>query len=198
MSRLCLALAALSLGACQGIMPEPDFERMIWQHHYLPFQTAPYFADKRVMRPLPTGTVPNNAVLGKPDLTEGMVKGAYVKNFPIPITKHVIERGRNRYETFCAVCHGMRGDGVSEVAHNMELRKPPVLSGDRVRAFEVGRIFRIASYGYGIMPSYAHELSPEDRWAVVAYVKALGMSQEIALSELPPDVRQEAERNLPK
>ncbi len=198
MKSLSFALAMFALGGCQGVLPEPDFERMIWQHHYLPFQTAPYFADKRVMRPLVPGTVSFGTVIGKPDLTEGMVDGKYVEHFPIKVTHPVLERGRNRFEIFCAACHGMRGDGVSEVANNMELRRPPVLTTERVRGFAPGRIFRIASYGYGIMPSYAHELSTEDRWAVVAYVKALGLSQEIALNQLPPAVRQEAERNLPK
>lgn len=198
-ARACLlGAAALALGAaaCQGVLPEPDFERMIDQRNYRPYTEAPRFPDDRAMRPPPEGTIDRGRIVGRPELTDGVVAGRYVTGSPIPVDGALLARGRDRFELFCAACHGLRGDGISEVARHMELRKPPSLVTDEVRAFPPGRVFQVISLGYGLMPSYAAELPVADRWATVAYLGALQLSQGAALAALPPDVRAAAERSL--
>ncbi len=93
---------------------------------------------------------------------------------------------------YCAACHGLAGDGDSPVARNMALRKPPSLHEPRIRALPAGRLYAVVRDGYGLMPSYAEELSVGERWAVVAYVRALQLSQGARLAELPPELRSEA------
>ena len=188
--------AILVAGGSCGVLPEPDLERMISQRNYRPFVSAPYFADDRAMRQPPEGTIDRQRVIGRPALTDGAVAGQYVTASPVPVDRALLERGENRFDIFCAACHGQLGSGISEVARHMELRKPPSLVEDPVTAFPPGRLFRVISLGYGLMPSYAAELPVRDRWATVAYLRALQLSQSAPLAKLPPDVRAEAERAL--
>jgi hypothetical protein len=187
------ALAAPCLGACEGMLPEPDFNRMIAQRNYRAFTEAPQFPDGRAMRPPPAGTVSRDRVIGHPELTDGVADGRYVDRIPLPVSREVLERGRTRFDIFCAACHGARGDGVSPVAEVMVLRKPPSLLAPPVTQFPPGRVFSVVSLGYGLMRSYASELPVADRWAIVAYLQALQLSQGVALDALPADVRAEAQ-----
>lgn len=197
LAQLFPALAVcVAAGACQGVLPEPDFERMIDQRNYRPYTEAPRFADDRAMRPPPEGTIDRRRVLGRPDLTDGVVAGRYLTESPIPVDAALLARGRDRFDVFCAACHGLRGDGISEVARHMEMRKPPSLLVEPVRSFPPGRVFQVISLGYGLMPSYAADLPVDDRWATVAYLRALQLSQAAPLAALPADVRATAERNL--
>jgi mono/diheme cytochrome c family protein len=111
-----------------------------------------------------------------------MVDGAYVADFPLEIDVADVRWGRTRFEIFCATCHGTLGTGQTQVAENMRLRKPPSLHSAAIRAYPPGRIFAVISRGYGLMPSYAGQLSVADRWAVVAYVQALQLSQDFSLT----------------
>jgi mono/diheme cytochrome c family protein len=115
----------------------------------------------------------------------------------VPVTPDLLLAGQARFETFCAPCHGVRGDGRSTVAANMDLRRPPPIAGRAARALPPGRIYQVVHEGYGLMRSYADDLlSPEERWAVVAYLMALDLSRGVPLSSLPPSLRAEAERHL--
>ena len=194
--RLLPVIALFFSSGCQGVLPEPDFERMLTQRNYRPYEQAPYFADNRAMRPPPEGTIDRKRIIGRPELTDGVVAGRYLTASPIPVDGALLGRGRDRFDVFCAACHGLRGDGASEVARHMELRKPPSLLEDPVRAFPPGRVFQVISLGYGLMPSYAAELPLNDRWAIVAYLRALQFSQGAELAALPADVRAAAERSL--
>jgi mono/diheme cytochrome c family protein len=108
-----------------------------------------------------------------------------------------VERGRRRFETFCAPCHGVLGDGRARVAANMTLRQPPSLVGERARSFAAGRIFQVITQGYGLMPRYSDEMpATDDRWAVVAYLRALQTSRGVAARSLPPALRARAEEEL--
>ena len=192
-----VTVVSLTLGgACQGVVPEPDFERMLTQRNVRPYEEARFFADNRAMRPPPEGTIDRGRMVGRPALTDGVAGGGYVRALPVPIDAALVARGRDRFELFCAACHGLRGDGVSEVARQMELRKPPSLLDEPVRGFPPGRVFQVISLGYGLMPSYAAELPVADRWATVAYLGALQLSQATPLAQLPPAVRAAAQRSL--
>jgi mono/diheme cytochrome c family protein len=190
---LAICLAALAAAGCEGVLPEPDFERMQHQRGYRPFERSVQFEDGRVMRPPPLGTIPRGQILGQPGLTRGVLRsGAYATEIPIALTRAVLGRGRDRFDIYCAPCHGVRGDGDSMVASNMSLRRPPSLIDDPVTSFPPGRVFQVVSVGYGLMPAYEVHLSISDRWAVVAYLRALQRSQRVQLWDLPPDQRTRA------
>jgi len=193
-ARLGLGLGLVStlaaLEGCEGVLPEPDFERMLYQRGYRPFEASAQFDDGRVMRPPPAGTIARGEVLGQPALTRGVLpSGKYAVEIPLPLTGPLLERGRDRFDITCAPCHGARGDGISMVASNMTLRRPPSLLDDPVPSFPPGRVFEVESLGYGLMPAYDGHLSVSDRWAVVAYLRALQRSQRTRLADLPPDQR---------
>jgi mono/diheme cytochrome c family protein len=96
--------------------------------------------------------------------------------------------GRTRFEIHCAICHGLVGDGVSLVATQMSLRPPPNLH--QLRNPGPGHVFQVVSEGFGLMPPYAAQLTPRERWAVVAYLQALQRSQAGTLADAPPDIQQ--------
>jgi mono/diheme cytochrome c family protein len=192
MRRLLLALAVCG---CDPI-PSPNLERMIRQENDRPYAETPFFADRRVLRIPPEGTVPTDRVLGNPLLRDGAADGRYADRVPLPVDRTLLVRGRDRFDIYCAVCHGTRGDGVSDVAVRMELRKPPSLTDAVARAFPPGRVYQAIAKGYGVMPSYAAALPLYDRWAIVGYLRALQLSQDVALAKLPPALRREAEEAL--
>ena len=189
-------LVGVAAGGCEDVLPEPDLERMIEQPSFRAYEAAPWFADGRAMRPPPLGTIPRGRALEPSPLTEGRVEGTYVDDVPLEISRPLLLRGRDRYQRFCAPCHGPDGTARTPVARDMQLRPPPSLLSDRVRAFPAGQIFQVISLGYGLMPSYAEVLPVPDRWAVVAYLEALQLSQATPLEALPPRIRQEATRAL--
>nr|HEX4316792.1 cytochrome c [Kofleriaceae bacterium] len=106
-------------------------------------------------------------------------------------TRAELMRGEDRFERFCAPCHGLAGDGDSAVARAMARRKPPSLVDATVRAFPDTRIETAISHGYGLMPAYAGELVPRDRWAIVDYVRAL-QSRDVAIDSLTPQQQEAA------
>jgi hypothetical protein len=170
---------------------------MIDQRRYRSYQASDLFADRRVMRTPPPDTVPRERPRASSAFASGLDdSGHYVAEIPLPLTHALFAKGRTRFGIFCAPCHGVRGDGISSVASNMTLRKPPSLLSDGARSFPPGRIFQVITRGYGLMRPYAGELDIEERWAVVAYMRALELSQNVALDDLPPSLRGEAEEAL--
>ena len=196
-ARAAVVIVALFAAAgCEGVLPEFDWQQMIDQPKLQPYEASSLFADGRAMQPPPAGTVPYGADGARAALAHGFVDGKYVERAPLPLTRELFAVGRFGYDTYCAACHGLDGSGRSAVADNMELRKPPPLVAEPVTRFPVGRIFEVAGNGYGLMPSYAAELSPRERWAVVAYVRALQVAHGVPLDALPPPMRSEAEHEL--
>lgn len=187
-----LIAAALALASCDRV----DFERMIEQPSYRSYESSDRFDDGMAMRRPPDGTIPRSQPLGLREVVEGTSETGYVETIPVEVSRGVLERGRDRYRVFCAACHGARGDGQSQVAENMKLRKPRSLHEPGVRESPPGRIYGVVARGYGLMPAYDDKLSLDDRWAVVAYVQALQLSQNAKLSELPAPLREEAEQWL--
>lgn len=194
-----LALALLA-SACdtKGVFVPLDigFNRMIHQKRVDAFETNSFFADDRAMRTPPAGTVPEETPAGSPMLTKGAEDGKYAPVIPVKVDQKLLARGRDRFTIYCAVCHGGDAGGESVVADKMQLIRPPSFHQPFIRAFPPGRLYQIIAEGYGMMPSYAPQLSIHDRWAVVAYVKALQLSQHAKVSDLPPDVRTAAEEHL--
>jgi mono/diheme cytochrome c family protein len=175
------------------------FERMIRQTKYMAFQVGPFFPDGRAMRTPPGGTVPRGVIIETLVLTQGIAVGPKLEvrpgggsaDFPFPLTDEVLRLGQKRFDITCAACHGVAGDAASTVATKMQLRPPPSLHQAEIRAYTPGQLFRVVTEGYGLMPSYATLLNWEERWAVVAYVKALQLSQSATVGTLPAAVRGE-------
>jgi hypothetical protein len=182
---------------CENSGTSRDFERMVNQSYFLPYAESDFFPDRRAMRDPPRGTLSAERMQLPPALERGIVDDRYVDKNPVLLTTAFVEMGRRRFGVFCAPCHGIQGNGVSVVAQKMTLREPPSLLSDRIRQFPDGRIFRIITEGYGLMPKYAQELQIVERWAIVAYVRALGIhAAGIPLEGLPQPIRRKAEGAL--
>lgn len=172
-------LGALTLFGCT----ESDIDPMMRQEKMKAYWVNDYFPDGRSMRVPPTGTVPRERDLA-------------AEATPPPVTEALLKRGHERFDIHCAVCHGYAGDGDSVVASKMSLRAPPTLVDDKVSAYTVQQIFTVATEGYGYMPTYAAEISPNDRWAIANYVKVLQLSQHASLDDVPADKRGELDKPI--
>jgi mono/diheme cytochrome c family protein len=190
-----LSFLSFSAACEEAGIPGPDLERMIEQERYQAYDASEFFADGRAMRSPPEGTVALGITLD-PAVAEGVRSGVYVDRIPLPVTGALLARGQQCFEITCSACHGIAGDGESWVARKMELRKPPSLVDPRVRSFPDGRIYQVIQVGYGLMRSYVEDLDQEDRWAVVAYVRALQIAADVPLDVLPPALRERAEQEL--
>ena len=195
-----IVLVAL-LVACRTeqtvVTPDPHLERMLDQEKRLPYQDDPALPGGMVMQRPPFGTLPTDAPLGDPLVVEGVANDRWAERIPVPVDRAMLDRGRGHFDTFCAACHGELGDGNSVVARKMALRKPQDLLEASVRAYPPGRLFQTVRQGYGLMPSYRVQLSIEDTWGVVAYVRALQLARGARVTDLPADVRAELAKEAP-
>jgi mono/diheme cytochrome c family protein len=171
---LCAIMTPALLAACDESQawhtPEPSLARMQDQPRIDPYDRA--------------------ATVAPPDT---VARDEAPTSRPL-ITRDLIEQGRETFEIYCATCHGDRGDGHSIVATKMQLRAPPSLIDPNIAALSDGRIESIAEKGYGLMPSFASEIPLADRWAVVAYVRALQATRVDNVAALPNDLREDLAR----
>ena len=182
--RSLLLLTAL----CAACGDTTIFDPMERQPKYRPFSANPLYEDGRAMRHPPEGTVSRESTRLPPEVATGKDRsGRILDTFPVALSLDVMYRGRTKFEIHCGVCHGLLGDGYSPVATQMSLRPPPNLH--QLQNVGPGHLFQVITEGYGLMPSYAAQLTPEDRWAVAAYVHALRRSQAALLSDAPPDIQ---------
>ncbi len=171
------------------------------------YRPSDFYANGLSMPGPPVGTVPRERRTMNPALTAGILgltgqvapNGErivrYANKIPVPVTPELLALGRKRYDITCGTCHGALGDGKSIVGSQMSLRPPPSLHLYAARS--PGYLFEVATNGFGMMASYAAELTVEERWAVVAYVRALQVSQNVPVQSLPPDARQRLEQEKP-
>jgi mono/diheme cytochrome c family protein len=123
--------------------------------------------------------------------------GATMTKFPFPVTKAVILRGQERYNIYCAPCHGMTGDGDGMIVRR-GFSQPPTYHQDRLRKAPVGHFFDVITNGYGAMYSYGSRVEPEDRWAIVAYVRALQLARNAKISDVPANEQANIGKPKPK
>jgi mono/diheme cytochrome c family protein len=185
--RLVPLVAAIALAGC------PRLDPMQRQPKEKAYQASGYYADGLAMRAPPAGTVPYGGLVDPVVATGRGADGKPVARSPVPLDPVLLARGRQRFDITCATCHGLLGDGESQVAINMSLRRPPSLHLDRYREAPDGYLYQVITEGFGLMPSYAAELPVRDRWAIVAYVRALQLSQNASLDQLPPEARRQLE-----
>jgi mono/diheme cytochrome c family protein len=201
----CAAGVLLCCPACQQEMGE--------QPSYRPLKPSVFFADGQSARPLVDGTVArgelrldrhffaglrgpaeggppleDSSSLSLPVARTDLAKKPYARDFPFAVSYDVLERGRRRFDIYCAVCHGPLGHGDGVVVER-GFTPPPTYHDDRLRAAPVGYFFDVITHGYGSMPDYAGQVPPRDRWAIIAYLRVLQFSQHAPLAELPEPQR---------
>jgi mono/diheme cytochrome c family protein len=185
--RSSLLLACLLASICTGCRRE-----MFDQPASRPLRESDFFPDGAASRPIPPHTVARGQLNENAAFHTGMIGTNLVTEFPIRITHEILERGRERYEIYCAPCHGRGGDGNGMIAQR-GFPAPPSYHIDRLRDAPVGHFYDVMTRGYGVMYSYATRVEPRDRWAIAAYVRALQLSQHSTLADAPPEQRAKLE-----
>ncbi|MGH8016776.1 MAG: c-type cytochrome, partial [Opitutaceae bacterium] len=178
LKRFAVLATALLLAGC------PNMDR---QSNFRPFEPAPHFPDGTSARPIPRFTIARDAAIGDSPALTGRLDGQPVEAVPVAVTRELILRGRERFNIYCAVCHGPDGHGDGIVVRR-GFPAPTSFHEDRLRTAPAGHFFEVITYGYGVMYSYADRVSIEDRWAITAYIRALQHTQ-------PPPVETAAAPN---
>ena len=176
-----LAALLLLLGACRLDMHV--------QPKYKPLAPTSFFDDGRSARPVVPGTVARGHLQIDEQLYTGKVHGALADTFPFPITLQDLARGHERYNIFCSPCHGRLGDGPGMIVQR-GFPPPPSYHIDRLRQAPVGHFFDVVTNGYGRMYSYASRVPPEDRWRIIAYIRALQFSRRATINDVPENERE--------
>ncbi|MFH1279608.1 MAG: cytochrome c, partial [Candidatus Eisenbacteria bacterium] len=170
----------------------PDMDQ---QPKFKAQQANPLFADGRAMRPEVPGTVARGDLRDDDAFHRGKENGGWVRKIPVPVTDRLMNRGRERYDIFCAPCHGLGGDGDGIVSARADALQegtwiPPVsYHSDQIRERPAGHIFNTITNGIRSMPAYGPQIPADDRWAIVAYVRALQRSRNASIDDVPPDMR---------
>lgn len=163
----------------------PDMDR---QPRYEPQGQSAFFADGRADRlPVP-GTVARGRLQEDPHYYVGQSGREYAEGFPRDITGEIMARGRERYGIFCAACHGGTGDGAG-ITRDYGMMTVPTFHSDRLRSMAEGEILQVIANGRGLMGGYAGQIPVEDRWAIIAYVRALQRAQTGSERDVPDDRR---------
>jgi mono/diheme cytochrome c family protein len=169
-------------------------QKMADQPRYDPYEESTFFPDLLSARPLPVGTIPRDFPTRNELQDRGTISGKPADRFPFPITMDVLQRGRERFDIYCSPCHGFIGVGDGMVARRGFRRPPASFHTDELRAALPGLFFDVITNGFGAMPSYAYQIDVRDRWAIIAYIRALQMSQWAPADVVPPDELQKLEQ----
>ncbi|MBX7258199.1 MAG: cytochrome c [Candidatus Hydrogenedentes bacterium] len=177
---MAVASIALVSGCHQGM----------WNNSRIkPLERGTFFASGATAQPSVAGTIPfGEANASDYDilLTTGKINGVDSPVFPFEITKDVLKRGQERYNIYCAPCHSQTGDGRGMIVQR-EMKLAGNYHQDRLRQAPPGYFFDVITNGFGVMYSYASRITPKDRWAIVAYIRALQLSQNASLADVPKD-----------
>jgi mono/diheme cytochrome c family protein len=158
------------------------------QPKFIPLRQSTFFNDDRSARPLVAGTVARGQLREDTLLHTGKVGGADATVFPFRVDMALMARGQERFDIFCSPCHGRTGVGDGMIVRR-GYRRPPSLHEERLINSPVGHFFDVMTNGFGAMPDYAAQLRAEDRWAIVAYLRALQLSGRASLADVPPGER---------
>jgi mono/diheme cytochrome c family protein len=158
------------------------------QPKYRPLRASTFFEDGMSARLPVAGTVPRGHLREDALLYTGMVNGEVATEFPFPIDARVMARGREMYNAACTHCHGLTGEGDGLVVQR-GFTKPPSIVDERMRDTPVGYFYNVITNGFGIMPDHADQVKVEDRWAIVAYLRALQLSATATIDDVPANER---------
>lgn len=185
-------VGTLAMSGCRQDMQD--------QPRYKAYRGSEIFPDSLSSRTLEAGTVARGYLrdddayyLGKvantkPAAADTGAKSAMamVNEFPFPITREIMDKGQERFNIFCSPCHGVLGDGRGFIVLR-GFRQPPTYHQDRLRNETLGHFYDVITNGFGVMPDYAMQVPPHERWAIISYIRALQYSQNAKLADLPPD-----------
>lgn len=157
------------------------------QPKFKPLAKSDFYADLRSSRPPVEGAVARGQAHEDSYFYSGMIPGTNNPGdyMPFPVTQELVERGRERFNIYCSPCHSRVGDGNGYVPKRGFARIPPSFHIDRLRKAPLGYFFDVMTHGFGMMPDYASQISPQDRWAIVSYIRALQLSQGATTSDVP-------------
>jgi mono/diheme cytochrome c family protein len=156
---------------------------------YEPLEASDFWGDRRSSRPLVEGTVPRGGLKEDVVLHTGRTaEGELAAAFPVAVDRGLLQRGRERFNIYCAPCHDQAGTGQGMIVRR-GYRVPPSFHIDRLRQAPPGHVVDVITRGFGAMPDYSAQVPAPDRWAIAAYVRALQLSQNAPLSDVPEDER---------
>lgn len=181
MSRLALLLLVTALvitGCGRNMFDQPKADT---------YEASPFFADGASSRTLIEGTVSRERGNVDPAFYSGQGPDGILTELPLELSMEVLARGQERYDIFCSVCHNYNGDGRGMIVQKGAVQ-PTSFQEQRLLDAPVGYYFNAMTNGFGRMYSYASRISPEDRWAIAAYVKALQLSQNAFADDIPEGV----------
>lgn len=162
---LLLLAVGLLIGGCRSELYDMEYGE--------PLEKSEFFADKRMSRPLVEGTVPRGHENADDLMYRGKNEGGdFADEFPMEVTREIIDRGAERFNIYCSPCHGASGDGDGIIV-SRGMKKPPSYREQRLVDMPAGYFFDVITNGFGVMYSYASRVKAEDRWAIVAYIRAL-------------------------
>jgi len=173
-----IAAGAIFLGGCSLK------QDMAYQPKNRPLAPSDFFTDGRSERPLVENTVARNALEN-----DQFVIGKESNDFPLPLDQQLLDRGEERYKIFCSPCHGLQGDGNGMIVIR-GMKHPPTYHQDRLRQAANGYVYDVITNGFGAMLGYSAQIPPRDRWAIIAYLRALQLSRNVKVADLPPDTRE--------
>lgn len=158
------------------------------QPRYDPLEPSNFFEDGMSARPRVAGTVARGEISTNPFLDTAKIGGKYGDGYPFPVTKELIDDGQVRFNIYCAPCHGRLGDGNGMIP-SRGYRRPPSYHTQALRTSTTGHFFDVITNGFGSMPPYGAMVPPKDRWAIIAYIRALQLSQNATMNDVPEGAR---------
>ncbi len=169
-------------------------KKMYDQPRYKTYAESEFFEDGSSARPLVEGTVPRGFLREDDHFYRGTVNGEFARELPdqIDVTEELLLRGKERYQIFCSVCHDPAGYGNGMVVQR-GFKEPESFHTDRLRQAANGYYYEVISNGFGMMAGYAYQVKPEDRWAIIAYIRTLQLSQYATWDHVPESVRADVE-----
>ncbi len=180
-------LATLAMAGCRQDMHN--------QPKFIPQRGTDFYADGRSARPQVANTVARGQLHQDEYFYTGMINGKEGDAMPFPVTMTVLERGQERYNIYCTPCHSRVGNGEGMIVQR-GYRPAGNFHTPRLMAVPLGHFFYVMTNGYGAMPDYAAQVTPQDRWAIVAYIKALQLSQDAKPSDAAAGAQPESLSNL--
>ena len=177
LSRTIVVFLAVAGSGCRQDMHD--------QPKYTPLRESAFFSDARSARTPVEGTVARGLLRDDELLYGGKLNGEDAAVFPFRVDAPVMTRGEERFDIYCAPCHSRTGEGDGMVVLR-GYRRPPSFHQERLRDAPVGHFFDVITNGFGAMPDYASQIKPADRWAIVAYIRALQLSEHATLADVPP------------
>jgi mono/diheme cytochrome c family protein len=183
--KIAIVAACLALVGCRQDMHDAP--------SYDPLQQSAFFANGAASRTLVANTVARGQLRADEHLYTGKVSGQLATEFPMPVTDEVMARGQERFNVYCSPCHGRTGVGDGMIVRR-GFRAPPSYHEPRLRDAPVGYFFDVMTNGFGAMQDYSAQVTVSDRWAIAAYIRALQLSRNATVADVPADRRGDLDR----